>query len=133
MSSYFYKNTGCCILVYDVTNPQSFTDLGKWGNEFLRQAEPKYADSFPFIVLGNKIDKKSEKKVDDKKVKDWCNENNMSFFLTSAKEYINVEKAFEKAAELFLNMEKLNKTINDRPTVHDIKLSSKTKKKTNCC
>ena len=51
------------ILVYDTTDPHSLDHLDHWRNEFLEQvgggmaALSDTAAQFPFVVLGNKIDK----------------------------------------------------------------------------
>ena len=42
------------MLVFDVTNANSFKTLDSWRDEFLIQASPR--ENFPFVVLGNKID-----------------------------------------------------------------------------
>ena len=52
----FYRGADCCVLVYDVTAPQTFKALDSWRDEFLIQASPRDPDNFPFVVLGNKID-----------------------------------------------------------------------------
>ena len=36
---------------------QSFESLESWKEEFLMQGTPKDPDNFPFLVVGNKIDK----------------------------------------------------------------------------
>lgn len=52
----FYRGADCCVLVHDVTNQKSFDTLDSWRDEFLVQACPRDADSFPFLLLGNKSD-----------------------------------------------------------------------------
>ena len=52
----FYRGADCCVLVYDVNNAKSFENLDNWRDEFLIQAGPQDPDTFPFVVLGNKID-----------------------------------------------------------------------------
>ena len=52
----FYRGADCCILVYDVTVPNTFKTLESWRDEFLIQACPRDAEHFPFVVIGNKID-----------------------------------------------------------------------------
>ncbi|CAB1321941.1 unnamed protein product [Coregonus sp. 'balchen'] len=52
----FYRGADCCVLVYDVTAPNTFKTLDSWRDEFLIQASPRDPDNFPFVVLGNKID-----------------------------------------------------------------------------
>lgn len=56
----FYRGADACILVYDITDPHSLDNLDHWRNEFLSQVGgglSSLAQSFPFVVLGNKIDK----------------------------------------------------------------------------
>ena len=59
----FYKGAECCVLVFDITNPKSFETLSTWRQEFLIQASPRDPDKFPFILIGNKCDRDTERKV----------------------------------------------------------------------
>lgn len=52
----FYRGADCCMLVYDVTVPNTFKTLDSWREEFLIQAAPRDPEHFPFVVVGNKID-----------------------------------------------------------------------------
>ncbi|PPD87475.1 hypothetical protein GOBAR_DD15586 [Gossypium barbadense] len=52
----FYRGADCCVLVYDVNVMKSFDTLDNWHDEFLKQANPADPRTFPFILLGNKID-----------------------------------------------------------------------------
>ena len=53
----FYRGADCCALVYDITNPKSFENLSKWKDGFIENAGPEDPKSFPFVLLGNKIDR----------------------------------------------------------------------------
>lgn len=108
----FYRGADVCILVYDVTNPKSFDALDSWREEFLMQASPPDIENFPFVVLGNKIDRENDRRVPKTKAKKWAN-----YFETSAKEAVQVEAAFQEAAQLALAQENteadfLPETIN---------------------
>lgn len=59
----FYRGADCCVLVFDVNNSKSFDALDSWRDEFLIQASPRDPDTFPFVVLGNKIDLEESKRV----------------------------------------------------------------------
>jgi Ras-related protein Rab-7A len=93
----FYRGADCCVLVYDVNNVKSFDTLDSWRDEFLIQASPRDPDSFPFVVLGNKIDVEEKKRViSQKRAMAFCQgKGGIPYFETSAKEAINVEQAFE--------------------------------------
>jgi Ras-related protein Rab-7A len=51
-------------LVYDITNAKSFENLDKWKDGFIENAGPDDVKSFPFVLLGNKIDKEQDRKTD---------------------------------------------------------------------
>ncbi|OXN02106.1 hypothetical protein CDV58_08730 [Aspergillus fumigatus] len=93
----FYRGADCCVLVYDVNNSKSFEALDSWRDEFLIQASPRDPESFPFVVIGNKIDvEESKRMISSKRAMTFCqSKGNIPYFETSAKEAVNVEQAFE--------------------------------------
>ncbi|KAJ4958294.1 hypothetical protein NE237_025405 [Protea cynaroides] len=93
----FYRGAACCVLVYDVNVMKSFDDLNNCREEFLDQACPSDPQTFPFVVLGNKMDVGGgNSRVVSEKAKAWCaSKGNIPYFETSAKEGFNVEAAFE--------------------------------------
>eukprot|EP01112_Ceratiomyxa_fruticulosa_P005945 TRINITY_DN1674_c0_g2_i3.p1 TRINITY_DN1674_c0_g2~~TRINITY_DN1674_c0_g2_i3.p1 ORF type:complete len:206 (-),score=35.47 TRINITY_DN1674_c0_g2_i3:1178-1795(-) len=100
LGNQFYRGADCCILVYDVTIPKTFEDVETWRNEFLVQSQILDPDSFPFVLIGNKIDQENERAVSSQAVKRYCQSNGKIQHLeTSAKEAVNVEKAFQTAAK----------------------------------
>ncbi|CAK91498.1 unnamed protein product (macronuclear) [Paramecium tetraurelia] len=103
----FYRGADCCVLVYDITNPKSFDSLDSQRNEFLMQGQPKYPEHFPFFVLGNKLDKASQRKVQESKAQQWCKSHgNIQFFEVSAKDATNIEQAFQDIAKAAASQEK---------------------------
>jgi GTPase SAR1 family protein len=48
-----------CILVYDITERKSFLSLQQWRDTFLVTATTDDPDSFPFMVVGTKVDKEN--------------------------------------------------------------------------
>ncbi|XP_004571969.3 ras-related protein rab7 [Maylandia zebra] len=93
-----YRGAHCCMLVFDVTSKASFSALDGWRKEFLIQGEPKDPSDFPFIVLGNKTDL-SDREVSGKLSRQWCEEIRAEYFEGSAKEDLDVEKPFLRAAQ----------------------------------
>jgi len=117
----FYRGSDACILVYDVTNPQSFESLAKWKSDFLVQSHTTDPDRLPFIVLGNKSDLEDQRSVPARKANQWCEANgNMYYAETSAKEATNVDQAFNVVAKKA--MEKA-KSENDDIDLNTTKLS----------
>uniref|UniRef100_A0A1I8HIZ8 Ras-related protein Rab-7b n=1 Tax=Macrostomum lignano TaxID=282301 RepID=A0A1I8HIZ8_9PLAT len=95
----FYRGADSCMLVYDVTQPNSFKTLDSWRDEFLIQASPRDPDNFPFVLVGNKIDLEN-RGVTKKRAAQWAQtKSNMPYFECSAKEAVNVEAAFMQLAK----------------------------------
>ena len=95
----FYRGADCCVLVYDVNVAKTFENLDSWREEFLIQAGPRDPDNFPFVVIGNKIDKENQRVVTNKRASAWCQtKGGIPLFETSAKESINVDQAFQTIA-----------------------------------
>jgi Ras-related protein Rab-7A len=127
----FYRGADCCVLVFDVTVPKTFETLDSWRDEFLIQASPHDPETFPFVVLGNKVDLES-RAVSQKRAMSWCqSKNSIPYFETSAKESTNVEQAFQTIAKNALQQEADVDMYNDFPD--QIKLSGEDKPVDNGC
>jgi len=101
----FYRGADCCVLVFDVNVAKSFEHIDNWREEFLTQAAPRNPESFPFVLIGNKIDLEN-RTVTQKRAQAWCQANgNIPYFETSAKEAINVDQAFQTIAKNALQQE----------------------------
>jgi len=108
----FYRGADSCVLVYDLTDAKSFESLESWMDEFLVQAGPRNAESFPFVVLGNKCDLAQRRQVSESKAKVWCkSKNNIPYFETSAKDAVNVDQAFQVIAQEALKQEAVQDPI----------------------
>lgn len=132
----FYRGADCCVLVYDVNSNKTFEDLDNWRDEFLLQAGiTSNEESFPFIVLGNKIDvdEGRSRVVSEKKAKQWCStKGNIPHFDTSAKDDVNVEIAFTTIAKAALKNEKEEDLFV--PDAVDMNTTAQAKKSTlSCC
>ena len=83
--------------MYDVTNPASFDHLLDWKQVFLTKSQPQNIDTFPFLVIGNKVDMEDQRKVTTVEGRKFCEQNGrMIFFESSAKNNLNVENAFRE-------------------------------------
>ena len=78
-----YRNSECCVLVFDLTEPKSFESIESWRNKFLNKLNPEDPETFPFVLLGNKCDKQEERKVEAEKIKQYCqSKSNMTLYLS---------------------------------------------------
>jgi GTPase SAR1 family protein len=93
-------------LVYDITSQKSFENITKWRDGFLEHASPGDPSTFPFVLLGNKLDKEEDRKVTLNSAKAWCKENhNMPAYETSATQNVSVDDAFIEMAKMAIKRE----------------------------
>lgn len=59
----FYRGADACVLVFDVTNLDSFEHLPGWLEDFLEKGDIADPARYPFVIVGNKIDRESERVV----------------------------------------------------------------------
>lgn len=65
----------------------------------MNQGSPKEPEKFPFILVGNKIDKEAEREVEEAEVQEFLEKHPKIIHLkTSAKNSEGVQVAFEKIA-----------------------------------
>ena len=117
----FYRGADCCVLVFDLTIKESFDHLENWRNEFLLHAgiPQNEVNSYPFVVLGNKVDRKEERAVSSKTVEAWCQKRGgIPYIETSAKEGVNVDQGIKSAAELALTHHPLTPEDEEQPQVN---------------
>ena len=91
----YYKNSVCAIIVYDITNKESFNNIQNWIEDCKNQC-PK---TIFFVLVGNKNDLENERRVSFDEGKKFADSNNILFFESSAKTGNNVEDIFYKSAE----------------------------------
>jgi small GTP-binding protein len=82
----YYRNANCVILVYDITNRQSFINLPLW----ITNINNIVKDTL-MILVGNKNDIGFKREVDYEEGYNAAKKNNMLFMELSARNYENVE------------------------------------------
>ena len=101
----FYRGAEACVLVFDITNRQSFDNIATWKSEFFEKSMPKDPHNVPIFVLGNKMDLEHERAVSKEKVADYMRKNpEFIFFETSAVEGQNVNEVFIAVAQHHLKL-----------------------------
>jgi len=91
----YYRGAMGILLVYDVTDEQSFQNIRNW----IRNIEQHAADNVDKILVGNKCDMISEKVVESARGQALADEYSIKFFETSAKSNINVVEGFTSIAQ----------------------------------
>merc|ERR1719356_979803 len=82
------------IIVYDVTDKESFSNVKHWMQEIDKYA----AEGVNKLVIGNKCDLSSKKVVSYDEAKELADSLSIKFMETSAKNAHNVEQAFQAMA-----------------------------------
>jgi len=125
----YYRVAMGILLVYDVTDEQSFQNIRNW----IRNIEQHAADNVDKVLVGNKCDMTQEKVVDTARGQALADEYGIKFFEASAKGNINVVEAFTAMAK------DIKKRLMDggaASTAADngtVKVATTTKPKTGCC
>ena len=95
----YYKNSVCALVVYDITNADSFQNVQSWIEDCKNQS-PK---TIFMVLVGNKSDLENQRKISTKEGKELADRNNMLFFETSALNGNNVDKIFQDSATEIAN------------------------------
>ena len=51
----FYRGSDGCIIVFDITNMQSFQQTLKWKDDFEVQCSLRNPEHFPFVIIGRRF------------------------------------------------------------------------------
>jgi len=97
ITSSYYRGAHGIIVVYDVTDQESFNNVKQWLQEIDRYA----CETVNKLLVGNKCDLTTKKVVDYTTAKEYADQLGIPFLETSAKNATNVEQAFmTMAAEI---------------------------------
>ncbi|KAH7106147.1 ras-domain-containing protein [Auriculariales sp. MPI-PUGE-AT-0066] len=94
----YYRGAAGALLVYDITNRDTFTSLGRW----LADARALGSSNMVTILVGNKADREDEREVEWEEASRWASENGIHFIETSSVTGDNVEAPFRLAARTIL-------------------------------
>lgn len=133
ITSSYYKGAKGAIIVYDITNEDSFNNVESWMNEVTKKGKT----DMQFLLVGNKKDLINDRKVTEQKGIDKAKELNMNLFEASALEKTNVNEAFNYLVkEIYLNIRKeknINTNNDEKIGQGGIALNTNKKKRKKCC
>ena len=130
----YYRGGNGVLVVYDITDRESFENLNSWLIEIEKNANKNIYK----LLIGNKNDLEEKRKVTSQEGKDFAESNGMKFLETSAKTSDKVQEAFELLTQDIINAnlnkekgmgkKENSKTLNLSNNVSDI-----SGKKKGCC
>jgi len=123
ITSAYYRGADGIIMVYDVTNQESFDHVNVWFNEVNKYANENSCK----LLVGNKSDC-SDKVVSTETAQNYANNLNINFIETSAKSASNVEHAFTTMAS-----ELIRRNAVRAPVPSTVKPAGPKKTNNQCC
>lgn len=93
----YYRGAQAAIVVYDITNQDTFGRAKTWVKELQRQASPNIV----IALAGNKQDLANKRMVEFEEAQTYADENGLLFMETSAKTAMNVNDIFLAIGECY--------------------------------
>ncbi|KAJ8900316.1 hypothetical protein K2173_024956 [Erythroxylum novogranatense] len=129
ITSSYYRGAHGIIIVYDVTDQESFNNVKQWLSEIDRYA----SENVNKLLVGNKSDLTANKVVSYEAGKAFADEIGIPFMETSAKDSTNVEQAFMAMASAIKDRMASQPSLNSaRPPTVQIK-GQPVAQKSGCC
>eukprot|EP00347_Sterkiella_histriomuscorum_P012997 403366411 len=112
----YIKDSSVAVVVYDITNKFSFTNVQKW----IDDAKAIRGNDLLIILVGNKIDMAEKRQVGTEEGQALAKELGVMFIETSAKAGINIRQLFQNLATSLPGMESAGATRKGDPdSTHD--------------
>jgi len=99
MSSIYFRQAIICVLVFDLTNYESFKKAFMW-KRICGDSNREYQNGIPvYILVGNKLDMKNQV-VKKAEIETFCQEHNIAHYIeTSASNGTGIKMLYAKIAE----------------------------------
>ena len=133
--SSYYRDIGVAIIVFDLTNYESFKNIKNWV-DVISQYQVDGKEEIIKIIVGNKSDLVMERKVTQTEALLWCKNNNLEYLETSAKKSINLENIFLNIVDIVeqkIKTNSVNKNIKILTKFDIYEGIDLKKKQRNCC
>ena len=91
----YLKNADCIIIVYDITNKDSFNSLAHWLND----AKNNTIEGTIFVICGNKIYLKEKRVVTNEEIDEYIKKENLLYVECSAQNGEGIKELFNLIAK----------------------------------
>lgn len=92
LTTAFFRDAMGFLLLFDLTNEQSFINIRNWMTQLQMHA---YCENPDVVLCGNKSDLDDQRAVSDERAKEMAEKYGLPYFETSAKSGNNIAKAIE--------------------------------------
>ena len=126
------KDADGILLMYDITDQESFDSIPNW----IKNIKEHKGSNFPLILLGNKIDLESDRKISKEQGEKLAQENGLEFFEITNKDGTNVQEAGLAIANKILEKKQKEKLESQNTNTFDLRSKKGNKKKDDskrCC
>ena len=130
--SSYYRGAHGILLLYDVTDKDSFRNLSNW----LIEIEKNASKNILRVLIGNKCDLEDKRVISYNQGKEFADTYGLKFIETSAKKNLNVNEAFETLGRELINAgteKKLDKQKQNKKISVAKAQDLNTQKKSGCC
>jgi len=91
----YYRGAAAAVVVYDITNPDSFAGAKSWVKELQRRGDQNVV----IAMAGNKADLEAHRKITFEEANEYASQHNIIHMETSAKNANNVKALFSEIAK----------------------------------
>ncbi|KXZ55077.1 RABH1 protein [Gonium pectorale] len=116
----YIRDSSVAVVVYDITNRQSFLNTARW----IQEVRTERGNDVIIFLVGNKTDLIDKRQVSIEEGDAKARELNVHFIETSAKAGLNIKALFRKIAASLPGMESV--TQNKQEQMEEVKLTTST-------
>jgi small GTP-binding protein len=125
----YYRNAIGVIVVYDLTERQSFDELGQWIADIHTLCDANAV----IQLIGNKTDLAADRVVSLKEAEDFANRHRIQYIETSARIGANVRETFTQVATAILAKKGDLPNVDDEETAFLGSIGGEETQKKSCC
>lgn len=120
----YFRGAKGVLLMYSISDRQSFASLERWCDDIFTYAE----DKVPIVLIGTKADLEDAREVDSEEGRKFADEKSFQFFEISPKTGAGVKEAIDTLCRLVLEKQPPSTVADD-----SVKLSQKPAADSSCC
>ena len=141
LAKMFFKDAAVTLLVYDITNKDSFIEIKDYWMDLVKENGPEQVIMY---IVGNKCDLSEKEAVSEEEVRKYAQSQSISLWFTSAKDSTGIDELFEEIGKKYLSPEftnseeiiqrKIRKNeVNKINKEEELKNNNKKQNKKKCC